>query len=566
MDLRPEDLRLLRAILDCGHRLEKQWPQQGLDELRTLIAATASSFSPELARLSFHTRDLTPNMSARHLAAILVPFERLLGKALRDDEICVVEGDRSNLSDSESGQATAPFVVIADNLRSAFNVGAILRTTEALGLERVLLTGYTPTPDQEKTARTSMGTDTMIPWEAVPHAQTAIQNLKSAGYTIVALETTENATDLADFEWPEKCALLLGNERFGLDLETLASADKIVRITLYGRKNSLNVGIAFGIAANSWRAQRNKNANQTVNLSNLRNLDTTTSKSVSSGNGNVSTNVTSSGNADPILKPIGIFHGPTRFRYEARRQGTLGNPEDIGMIELEPGQCFEQALDSLSGFSRIWLLYQFDRNKNWKPMVMPPRGPRVKRGVFATRSPHRPNAIGLTAVELVSIEGRRIFVRSFDLLDGSPILDIKPYIPYADSFPEASGGWMEGLESDRHQVEFSQLAEQQLVWLENQGVEQLRGFIQSQLEFDPLDSCRKRVQQNDPSQENVYCLSYRTWRVEFSFHHINDLPIIHVKHIRSGYTREEIQSEVDKYGDKFVHLKFNEFSPNNESL
>ena len=81
--------------------------------------------------------------------------------------------------------------------------------------------------------------------------------------------------------------------------------------------------------------------------------------------------------------------------------------------------------------------------------MVPPRGPRTKRGVLATRSPHRPNAIGLSAVELLSVEGRRLHLRGVDLLDGTPILDIKPYVPYADAFPDSSAGWIEGVDALR---------------------------------------------------------------------------------------------------------------------
>ena len=79
--------------------------------------------------------------------------------------------------------------------------------------------------------------------------------------------------------------------------------------------------------------------------------------------------------------------------------------------------------------------------------MRPPRGPRVKRGVFATRSPHRPNAIGLSAVELVAVEGRSLRLGGTDFLDGTPVLDLKPYVPYADAFPEAKAGWIDEVDA-----------------------------------------------------------------------------------------------------------------------
>ena len=123
-------------------------------------------------------------------------------------------------------------------------------------------------------------------------------------------------------------------------------------------------------------------------------------------------------------------------------------------IEFLPGNNFEQALDDIEGMERLWLIYLFHRNQGWKPKVMPPRGDK-KRGLFATRSPHRPNSIGMSCVRLESREGRKLWVSEYDLLDRTPILDVKPYLPYADSFPDAKTGWLEGLEDDEFEIEWS---------------------------------------------------------------------------------------------------------------
>ena len=113
---------------------------------------------------------------------------------------------------------------------------------------------------------------------------------------------------------------------------------------------------------------------------------------------------------------------------------------------LEVHEAFVEGLADLEGFERVWLLYVFDRNQGYRLKVQPPRGPKQKRGLFATRSPHRPSSIGLTAARLVRVEGNRLHVAEIDLLDGTPILDIKPYIPRVDAFPGAAIGWLETLE------------------------------------------------------------------------------------------------------------------------
>jgi tRNA-Thr(GGU) m(6)t(6)A37 methyltransferase TsaA len=108
----------------------------------------------------------------------------------------------------------------------------------------------------------------------------------------------------------------------------------------------------------------------------------------------------------------------------------------------------EKVFQDLYGFERIWLIFAFHLSEGWKSSVKPPRGG-PKRGVLATRSPHRPNSIGLSAVELIRIEGRTLHLRGVDLLDGTPVLDIKPYVPYADAFPAARAGWIDELDAQQ---------------------------------------------------------------------------------------------------------------------
>lgn len=149
-----------------------------------------------------------------------------------------------------------------------------------------------------------------------------------------------------------------------------------------------------------------------------------------------------------VLTPIGHARTTASKRYEAPRQPYASNIEGIGRIILEPGNNFEQALEDLKGIEKIWLIYWFDQNKNWKPKVQVPRGATHKIGVFATRSPHRPNPIGLSLVDLLDVSGLTLHVGGLDLLDHTPILDIKPYLPYAESHPDAKTGWLENAHDD----------------------------------------------------------------------------------------------------------------------
>src|SRR6202041_972769 len=102
---------------------------------------------------------------------------------------------------------------------------------------------------------------------------------------------------------------------------------------------------------------------------------------------------------------------------------------------------FEPALSDVEGWEYLWVVYWFHLNSDWHPKVLPPRS-KVKRGVFATRSPHRPCPIGLSAVRLVRVEGLSVHVEGVDMLDGSPVLDLKPYVAAADAIAEAGSGWL----------------------------------------------------------------------------------------------------------------------------
>lgn len=149
-------------------------------------------------------------------------------------------------------------------------------------------------------------------------------------------------------------------------------------------------------------------------------------------------------------RPIGILRSPYARRIDAPHQSTVVAGTATGVpatatLELQDW-LDEEVLQDLEGFERLWLIFAFHRSEGWTPRVKPPRGG-PKRGVLATRSPHRPNAIGLSAVELVQIEGRRLHLRGVDLLDGTPVLDIKPYVPYADAFPHSKAGWIDELDA-----------------------------------------------------------------------------------------------------------------------
>lgn len=248
--------------------------------------------------------------------------------------------------------------------------------------------------------------------------------------------------------------------------------------------------------------------------------------------------------SEVTFSPIGYFRSSQVHPYEAGRQPDSHHA--TGVIELNAGSNFEQALTGLEGCKRIWVLFLFHHNNHWNPMVLPPRGRDSKIGVFATRSPYRPNPIGMSAVEILSIDKLKITVSGADLLDGSPIIDIKPYIAYADSFPGDEPEWLK--DAEKFTVHFCDKATSQLQWLESQGLEQLRGFVLHQLEYEPTNSKKKRVKESG----NEFVIAYRTWRAHFTIENQTVL----VSTLGSGYSAADLQSAEDTYNDKELHRKF----------
>lgn len=205
-----------------------------------------------------------------------------------------------------------------------------------------------------------------------------------------------------------------------------------------------------------------------------------------------------------------IGHIKTDFKEK------FGIPRQSGLVKESKGRIFfekeynvPEAFRGLEAFSHIWVLWQFSEavRENWSPTVRPPLlGGNKRMGVFATRSPFRPNSVGLSALKLDSVEfsekeGVILHVSGADLLDGTPIYDIKPYLPYADSIPDAVGGFTENLEERCLEIEFPEAL------LEKVKEEKRKALI-AVLAADPRPSY-----QNDP--ERVYGMRFADYEVRF---------------------------------------------------
>ena len=194
----------------------------------------------------------------------------------------------------------------------------------------------------------------------------------------------------------------------------------------------------------------------------------------------------------------------------------FGIPRQSGLVEelrstvvFEPEFRNPDTLRGLEGFSHLWIIWQFSEavRSNWSPTVRPPRlGGNTRMGVFATRSPFRPNNLGLSCVKLLGVEqtenGAVIHVAGADLMDGTPIFDIKPYIPYSDSHPEALGGFTDTAEDFLLEVEFPESLLRQLP-------EEKRAAARAVLSHDPRPSYQR-------DSQRVYGLPFGGFDIRFT--------------------------------------------------
>lgn len=145
------------------------------------------------------------------------------------------------------------------------------------------------------------------------------------------------------------------------------------------------------------------------------------------------------------FSPIGVIHTPFDGKEKIPRQGRFGENND-GVVEIYPE--FAKGLRGLESFSHIYLVFYFHQSEGYRLIQTTPRHHQTK-GVFAIRSPHRPNGIGITIVRLKKIEGNKIYFSGADMINNTPLLDIKPYTTEIDDYPEADNGWLKTLPTEK---------------------------------------------------------------------------------------------------------------------
>lgn len=214
---------------------------------------------------------------------------------------------------------------------------------------------------------------------------------------------------------------------------------------------------------------------------------------------------------------IGTLHSPYREKFAVPRQPGLV-PSATAELEILAPYNDINAFNGLDEFSHLWLVFSFHKNKktddSWNPTVRPPRlGGNKRVGVFATRSPNRPNSMGLSLVEyhgIIQRDGKLyLSLSNIDLVDGTPILDIKPYIPYADAIPEARAGFAQAAPDISARVEFTEQAATQLEALNNE-YPSLKQLIIEVLQQDPRPAYKKTK-----SDDKIYAMHLSDFNIKW---------------------------------------------------
>lgn len=240
---------------------------------------------------------------------------------------------------------------------------------------------------------------------------------------------------------------------------------------------------------------------------------------------------------EPIsLTPIGVIRTPFPDKASAPRQPAAAKGAK-GRIELYPDGRNEHALADLGSFKHIWILFLFHKSRGWRAKVLPPRSAE-RRGVFATRAPYRPNPIGMSLVRLDRIDGNVLHVLDVDMIDDTPLLDIKPYLPYADSAETAEHGWLDGPArspadpAGSFEVSFSPIAIVQLAFLRDRFGLDFETRIRTALALGPSPHPYRRIRKDGDG----FRLAVQEWRVRF----VVTGKTILVQKVMSGYKPRQV--------------------------
>jgi len=256
-----KELRRLESLFKVARQIETalQAPEVDTAQLKGLwdvLEHRTQHLGPKsLEEVGGSAKVALERRDGRSLVVLVSALERILARSIRDSDWLVPVNTKDRSAEIE--QPKHPLIFILENVRSAFNVGSIIRTADALQVDRVYCCGYTPNVGHRLVQKTALGSDkvvTVYPKQEseICSVDVVVKYLKETGYKILALETSAKAQSLHQIDFPQLTAFLLGNERFGLTQEALSLADGICEIPMGGTKNSLNVAVAAAVAGYTW--------------------------------------------------------------------------------------------------------------------------------------------------------------------------------------------------------------------------------------------------------------------------------------------------------------------------
>lgn len=240
--------KLHESLLKFEESLEsKSVSARQVLEISDQLEQLKGSSSQSLKMLSLKSNSVQKDMSLREFMTIMVPVERELNKKITDDLMGVKTKDckKKSLNTNE-------LIVVLDNIRSSLNVGALLRTCDALGVKEVVITGYTEGLESERVRKTAMGAEPKV----VQLRDLQGARKKLSDYQLVALETSHKSQSIFKTKLLEKTAFVIGNEKFGLSEYDLSLCDAVVELPVFGFKNSLNVNAALSASGYEWVRQQ----------------------------------------------------------------------------------------------------------------------------------------------------------------------------------------------------------------------------------------------------------------------------------------------------------------------
>jgi tRNA (adenine37-N6)-methyltransferase len=235
------------------------------------------------------------------------------------------------------------------------------------------------------------------------------------------------------------------------------------------------------------------------------------------------------------MTPIGIVESCYPDKFGTPRQPGLVK-EALAKINIYPQSQPEESLQGLEGFTHLWIIFWFHQNKTGRfhAKVHPPRLEGKSMGVFATRTPHRPNPIGLSLVEIVKILHDGVMVRGADLISGTPVLDIKPYLPEVESIATAKQGWTNSVEQNsKIIIEWSDEAWAQYQnWSQKRAAanlnENLQELIENTIKLDPRPTVYKGYEEGDSPYRSTHAIRFYDGDVHFQFLNKEQVKIVNV--------------------------------------